>query len=64
MKSQDVKQAKQSGSPASQQGGRGGAVQKKVGDTPRQAKEAAHIAQLKGTDKGKAKAAPKKGKAK
>jgi hypothetical protein len=62
MKTQKVTQAKQGAEPAAQ-GGSTGAIQRKVADTPRQAGEAARIAQLKGDTKSKGKMPPpKKGK--
>jgi len=65
MKTQKVAQAKQGGEPAAVQGESAGAVQRKMAGTPRQAGEAAHIAQLKGDDKPKGKMPPpKKGKGK
>jgi hypothetical protein len=64
MKTQKVTQAKHGAEPAAQ--GEGvGALQRKVASTPRQAGEAAHIAQLKGDAKPKGKMPPpKKGKGK
>jgi hypothetical protein len=65
MKTQKVTQAKQGVEPAAVQGEGAGAVQRKVASTPRQAGEAAHIAQLKGDAKPKGKMPPpKKGKGK
>lgn len=65
MKAQKVMQAKQGTQPAAGQGESAGVMQRKIADTPRQAEEAAHIAQLKGDDKAKGKAPPaKKGKGK
>jgi hypothetical protein len=65
MKTQRVTQAKQAGEPAAARGQGTGTAQLKTANTPRQAGEAAHIAQLKGADKSKGKAPPpKKGKGK
>lgn len=65
MKTQKVTQAKQSAEPAAVQGEGVGTMQRKVARTPRQAGEAAHIAQLKGDAKPKGKMPPpKKGKGK
>lgn len=65
MKTHKVAQAKQGVEPAAVQGGGVGAAQRKVAGTPRQAGEAAHIAQLKGETKPKGKVPPpKKGKGK
>lgn len=65
MKTQKVTQAKQNVEPAAVRGEGAGAVQRKVSGTPRQAGEAAHIAQLKGDAKPKGKMPPpKKGKGK
>lgn len=65
MKTHKVTQAKQSAEPAAGQGEGAGAVQRMVAGTPRQAGEAAHIAQLKGDAKPKGKMPPpKKGKGK
>lgn len=65
MKTHKVTQAKQGAEPAAMQGEGVGAIQRKVADTPRQASEAAHIAQLKGEAKPKGKMPPpKKGKGK
>lgn len=63
MKSPRVTQAKQVGASATVGGERGGLAQRKLADTPRQAGEAAHIAQLMGKEKPKGvKPLPKKGK--
>lgn len=65
MKTQKVTQAKQGAEPAAVRGEGASAVQRKVASTPRQAREAAHIAQLKGDAKPKGKMPPpKKGKGK
>lgn len=65
MKMHKVAQARQSAGPAAGQSEGAGAVQRKVAATPRQAGEAAHIAQLKGDAKPKGKMPPpKKGKGK
>ncbi|TAM21795.1 MAG: hypothetical protein EPN68_11745 [Rhodanobacter sp.] len=65
MKSPRVTQAKQVGAPATAGGEIGGLAQRKLAGTPRQADEAAHIAQLKGETKPKGKMPPpKKGKGK
>lgn len=53
MKSPRVTQAKQVGAPAMAGGENGGLAQRRLADTPRQAGEAAHIAQLKGKEKPK-----------
>jgi hypothetical protein len=60
MKTHKVAQAKQGAEPAAGQGEGAGAMQRKVADTPRQAGEAAHIAQLKGDAKPKGKMPPPK----
>ncbi len=63
MKTQRVTQAKQGAEPAALQSHGVGAIQRQAAATPRQASEAAHIAQLKGKEKPKgAKAPSKKGK--
>ncbi|MBE1160671.1 hypothetical protein [Dyella acidiphila] len=65
MKTPKPMQAKLAAEPAAAQNAGAGALQRRVAATPRQAGEAAHIAQLKGDDKPKAKAPPpKKGKGK
>jgi hypothetical protein len=63
MKSPRITQARQIGTPATAGGESGGLAQRKLADTPRQAGEAAHIAQLKGKPKPRgSKSAPGKGK--
>lgn len=62
MKTNKVTQTKQGAEPAAGQGEGAGTMQRKVAGTPRQAGEAAHIAQLKGDAKPKGKVPPKKGK--
>lgn len=65
MKTPRVTQPKSAGEPAAVHGESSGAAQLKTANTPRQASEAAHIAQLKGDAKPKGKAPPpKKGKGK
>jgi hypothetical protein len=65
MKTHRVTQARQAGEPAAVRGEGAGAAQLHAASTPRQAGEAAHIAQLKGAAKPKGKAPPpKKGKGK
>jgi hypothetical protein len=60
MKTPKVTQARQGAGPAAVQGDGVGALQRKATATPRQAAEAAHIAQLKGEGKPKAKMPPPK----
>jgi len=62
MKMQKVTQARRDVEPAAAQRDGAGTAQRKVAATPRQAGEAAHIAQLKGETKPKGKVPPKKGK--
>ena len=65
MKMHNVTQAKRDAEPAAMQKKGAGAVQRQIAATPRQAGEAAHIAQLKGAAKPKGKTPPpKKGKGK
>jgi lipopolysaccharide biosynthesis protein len=65
MKTNKLTQAKHAAEPAAQQGQGAGAIQRQLAATPRQAGEAAHIAQLKGEAKPKGKMPPpKKGKGK
>lgn len=60
MKTQPVMQARAAVEPAAASADARSPTQRKAVDSPRQAGEAAHIAQLKG-EKPKGKAAPKKG---
>ncbi|MDQ0008221.1 hypothetical protein J2T07_000380 [Luteibacter jiangsuensis] len=62
MKTEPVKQAKAAVEPAAASADARSPMQRKATDSPRQAGEAAHIAQLKGEDKMKGKATAKKGK--
>ncbi len=63
MKTLQMKQGRAAGEPAATSVDTTSPVQRKgVSDSPRQAGEAAHIAQLKGGDKMKGKAGLKKGK--
>ncbi|GLQ87803.1 hypothetical protein [Dyella flagellata] len=65
MKTNKPTQTKMAAEPAAGQSEGAGAAQRKVAATPRQASEAAHIAQLKGDAKPKGKVPPpKKGKGK
>lgn len=64
MKTHDVRQARATAAPGGAASQAGSTAQRRVAEGPRQAGEAARIAQLKGDGKGKGKgkAVPKKGK--